>query len=188
MSRDVNQAALRAPYFLFFLRKGWESCFIRAVVCIGLCAALSPLLHAASPLVGKVAPPFALADLRQQKLELRAFRGKVVLLDFWASWCAPCQQEMPRFAAWQTQYGSRDLQVIGISMDDDPALARKIYTKLRLNYPVAMGDERIGAAYGGVLGLPLTFLIDRNGGIQAQFSGENDLKAMEEKIKALLGP
>jgi peroxiredoxin len=138
--------------------------------------------------VGQPAPEFAQTDFLHKKLELRALRGKVVLLNFWASWCSPCQLEMPRFAAWQTQYGPRGLQIIGISMDDDPVLARKIYAKLRLNYPVAMGDEKLGAAYGGVLGLPLTFLIDRNGIIQAQFSGESDLNAMEEKMKALLGP
>lgn len=157
-------------------------------MCVGLFALAAQTSHAASLLMGKTAPEFALTDLRQNKLDLRAFRGRVVLLDFWASWCSPCQLEMPRFAAWQKQYGPRGLQVIGISMDDDPALARKVYAKLRLNYPVAMGDEKLGAAYGGVLGLPLTFLIDRNGIIQAQFSGESDLKAMEEKMKALLGP
>ena len=64
------------------------------------------------------------------------------------------------------------LQVIGISMDDDPALARSLYGKLKLNYPVAMGDVKLGDLYGGVLGLPVTFLIDRHGVIQAEFQGE----------------
>jgi peroxiredoxin len=161
---------------------------IKAAFCLSLCAIATQPLRAASPLEGKVAPEFSLADLQQKKLELRAFRGKVVLLDFWASWCAPCQQEMPLFADWQRQYGPRGLQVIGVSMDDDSTLARRICAKLRLNYPVAMGNEKLGAAYGGVLGLPLTFLIDRNGVIRAQFSGEGTMKAMEEKMKALLGP
>lgn len=160
---------------------------MRTVAGLCLCFIAMEPLYAASSLVGKAAPLFARRDLQQKKLELSALRGKVVLLDFWASWCAPCQQEMPRFAAWQRQYGPRGLQVIGISMDDDPALARKIYAKLRLNYPVAMGDEKLGAAYGGVMGLPLTFLIDRDGVIQAQFSGEGEMKAMEEKLKELLG-
>jgi len=179
---------LGAPSIARTLRNGWEATLFRASATIFFSALLSQPLHAATPLVGQPAPEFALSDLQQKKLDLSAFRGKVVLLDFWASWCAPCQQEMPRFAAWQTQYGPSGLQVIGISMDDDPALARKIIAKLRLNYPVAMGDEKLGAAYGGVLGLPLTFLIDRNGIIQAQFSGEGDLKAMEEKLKDLLEP
>jgi glutathione peroxidase-family protein len=73
-------------------------------------------------------------------------------------------------------------------MDDDPALARKLYKKMKLNYPVAMGDEKLGQLYGGVLGLPVAFLIDKNGIIQAQFQGETDLKLIEEQIKQLLGP
>jgi peroxiredoxin len=179
---------LRAAFISRFLRNGWESRIVNASIFVVLCALLLQPLCAASPLVGKTAPAFSRTDFQQKKLELRAFRGKVVLLNFWATWCGPCLQEMPRFSAWQTQYGPRGLQIIGISMDDDPALAQKIVAKLRLNYPVAMGDEKLGAAYGGVLGLPLTFLIDRDGVIQAQFSGEGDLKEMEEKLKALLGP
>ena len=95
---------------------------------------------------------------------------------------------MPRFVAWQTQYGGRGLQIIGISMDDDPKLARKMYEKQRLNYPVAMGDDKLGRLYGGVLGLPLAFLIDRQGKVQALFRGETDLNVIEEEFKPLLHP
>ena len=73
-------------------------------------------------------------------------------------------------------------------MDDDPALARKFSKKLRLNYPVAMGDEKLGRMYGGVLGLPLTFLIDRNGVIQAEFRGESNLPSIEAQLTPLLRP
>jgi peroxiredoxin len=93
---------------------------------------------------------------------------------------------MPRFVAWQTEYGPRGLRVLNISMDDDPELARKLYKKLRLNYPVMMGNEKVGELYGGVLGLPVTFLIDSRGEVRAQFQGETDLNAMEEQLKALL--
>ena len=81
---------------------------------------------------------------------------------------------MPSFVAWQRKYGQRGLQVIGISMDDDPALVRQAYRKLKLNYPVAMGDVKLGDLYGGVLGLPITFLIDRHGVIRAEFQGETE--------------
>jgi peroxiredoxin len=93
---------------------------------------------------------------------------------------------MPVFVQWQQQYGPHGLQVIGISMDDDPASARKLSAKLRLNYPVAMGDEKLGQLYGGVLGLPLAYLIDRNGKVRAIFQGETDLKIIEKQLKALL--
>jgi len=155
-------------------------------LCIGVSAAQSPVTT--TSLLRKEAPQFVRTDLENRKLDLHAYRGKVVLLDFWATWCASCQLEMPRFVAWQSQYGPRDLQIIGISMDDDPALARKLYKKMKLNYPVVMGDEKLGQLYGGVLGLPLTFLIDSQGKVQSQFRGETDLKLIEEQFKPLLHP
>ena len=140
----------------------------------------------AEPLVGKKAPEFTRRDLSGARVDLVSFRGKVVLLDFWATWCASCQVEMPVFVQWQREYGPRGLKVIGISMDDDPALARRMKAKLRLNYPVAMGDEKLGELYGGVLGLPLTYLIDRKGKVRAKFQGETDLKVIEKQINTLL--
>lgn len=137
-------------------------------------------------LVHKKAPQFVRRDLNNKRLDLSAYRGKVVLLNFWATWCAPCQIEMPSFVSWQTQYGSRGLQVIGISMDDDPALVRTAYRKLQVNYPVAMGDVKLGDLYGGVLGLPMTFLIDRHGKIRAEFQGETDLNKIHAQLQSLL--
>lgn len=145
-----------------------------------------PIDLAAESLVHKPAPAFVRMDLNGKKIDLGSLRGKVVLLNFWATWCAPCQIEMPRFTQWQRQYSSQGLQVIGISMDDDPALVRRADRKLKPNYPVAMGDEELGESYGGVMGLPLTFLIDRKGEVRAQFQGETDLKTIEELLKQLL--
>ena len=153
-------------------------------LCIGAAGAQS--VPAPQSLVDKQAPEFVRKDLNGKKLDLAALRGKVVLLNFWATWCASCQLEMPRFVQWQNQYGPRGLQIIGISMDDDPELARKITAKLKLNYPVAMGDEKIGELYGGILGLPVTFLIDRNGEIREVYRGRRILKTIEAGIKQLL--
>jgi peroxiredoxin len=141
---------------------------------------------AAESLLNKKAPEFSRNTLNGGRVDLARFRGKVVLLDFWATLCASCQVEMPTFAQWQRYYGPQGLQVIGISMDDDPALARKLYTKLKLNYPVAMGDDKLGELYGGVLGLPLTYLIDRHGKVREKFQGETNLKTIEKQLKALL--
>jgi peroxiredoxin len=141
---------------------------------------------AAESLLHKSAPEFVLTDLNHKTLDLNAYRGKVVLLNFWATWCASCQLEMPRFVAWQSQYGPRGLQVIGISMDDDPAAVRTLLGKLHLNYPVAMGDEKIGELYGGVLGLPVTFLIDRSGKVRAEYQGATRLTVIEKQLKILL--
>jgi peroxiredoxin len=143
---------------------------------------------AASSLVHKAAPEFVRTDLKYRRIDLRAYRGKAVLLNFWATWCAPCQLEMPRFVAWQNQYGPRGLQIIGVSMDDDSAAANSLVKKLKLNYPVVMGDEKLGHSYGGVMGLPITFLIDSHGKVQAQYQGETNLNSIEEQFKPLLRP
>jgi thiol-disulfide isomerase/thioredoxin len=161
---------------------------LKLLLCLLVNTSAAQTPKAATSLLHKDAPQFVLIDLENRNLDLRAYRGKVVLLDFWATWCASCQLEMPRFVAWQTQYGPRGLQIIGISMDDDPALAQKLYKKMKLNYPAAMGNEKLGQLYGGVLGLPLTFLIDGQGKVQAQFRGETDLNMIEEKFKPLLRP
>ena len=161
---------------------------LKLLLCLFVGTSVAQTPKAATSLLHKEAPEFVRIDLENRRLDLRAYKGKVVLLDFWATWCASCLLEMPRFVAWQTQYGPRGLQIVGISMDDDPALARKLYKKMKLNYPVAMGDEKLGLLYGGVLGLPLTYLIDAQGKVQAQFRGETDLKLIEEQIKPLLRP
>lgn len=139
-----------------------------------------------SDLIDKTAPAFNRVDLNHHPLSLKAYRGKVVLLNFWATWCAPCQVEMPIFVKWQQTYGKGGLQIIGISMDDDSDLAKKADLKLRLNYPVAMGDVKLGDLYGGILGLPESFLIDRHGVIRAEFHGEANLHEIETKMRALL--
>jgi cytochrome c biogenesis protein CcmG/thiol:disulfide interchange protein DsbE len=137
-------------------------------------------------IVNKPAPGFDLTDLNGRPLRLSSFRGKVVLLNFWATWCGPCRVEMPVFASWQNQYGGQGLQIIGISLDDATGPPRRLVQRLRLNYPVAMGDDRLAARYGGVLGLPLTFLIDRDGVVRACFQGDSDLKEIERQMRALL--
>ncbi len=135
------------------------------------------------------APLFSRPDLDHRQVSLAAYRGKVVVLNFWATWCAPCLMEMPRFVEWQQQYGGRGLQVIGVSMDDEATPVRAAYKKLGLNYPVLMGDEKLGQMYGGVLGLPVTFLIDAQGKIRFKHEGAVDLSAMEREIQSLLpGP
>jgi thiol-disulfide isomerase/thioredoxin len=161
---------------------------LNAGLLLGFCFLLygAHRAFAAESLVHKQAPDFSRKDLNGGRIDLGRLRGKVVLLNFWATWCAPCQLEMPRFVQWQRNYGPQGLQVIGISMDDDPALALRVDRKLKLNYPVAMGNEELGALYGGVMGLPLSFLIDKNGEVRAQFQGETDLKAIEDQLKLLL--
>jgi cytochrome c biogenesis protein CcmG/thiol:disulfide interchange protein DsbE len=134
----------------------------------------------------RMAPNFVLRDLHQQRIELRAYRGKVVLLNFWATWCGPCLVEIPQFAEWQNRYGAQHFQVLGISLDDAEAPVQAEEQRLKLDYPIAMGNEKVEAAYGGILGLPITFLIDRKGRIRAKYQGAADLQVMEQELKLLL--
>ena len=165
------------------LRRFTLSSSLRGIL---LWACVTHAAFAASSVLHKKAPEFVRTDFNDKSVDLNAYRGKVVLLNFWATWCAPCQLEMPRFVAWQTEYGPRGLQIVGISMDDDSDAARRLYEKLRLNYPAAMGDEGLGELYGGVLGLPVTFLIDRRGQVRAEYQGETELSTIERRLKSLL--
>jgi cytochrome c biogenesis protein CcmG/thiol:disulfide interchange protein DsbE len=145
-----------------------------------------PAVPRKNTLLNKPAPALARASVDDQRVDLSALRGRVVLLNFWATWCAPCQVEMPRFIEWQSKYQSDGLSIIGVSMDDDSAPVKSFVHKRGLNYPVVLGDEKLGLAYGGILGLPVTYLIDRNGIVRARYEGETHLAAMETAIRRLL--
>jgi peroxiredoxin len=146
----------------------------------------APAFSVRASLVNRKAPEFVRKDLNGNNLVLRRFRGKVVLLNFWATWCAPCLVEMPNFDRWQNQYGPQGFQVVGISMDDDSAPVRNVLSKLKPKYPIAMGDAALGESYGGVLGLPLTFIIDRKGVVRAQIEGETEVGRIEKQLKQIL--
>lgn len=136
--------------------------------------------------LGDMAPDFTRTDFAGKRVHLADYRGKLVLLNFWASWCGPCLEEMPRLSAWQRRYGAVGLQIIGVSMDDAAAPAKRLLVRRPVAYPVVLGDAKLGETYGGVLGLPLTFLIDRRGHIVARYRGDADLAKMEAQIKSLL--
>ncbi len=143
-------------------------------------------LHAQKPLVNMPAPLFVRTDLQGQRIDMKTLHGKVILLNFWATWCGPCRVELPQFQAWQNQYGSAGLQVVTVSMDDDEQPIRAAVRKMGLNLPVIHGDDKLGTLYGGILGLPVTFLIDRQGRIVERREGAANLPDMERKVQQLL--
>jgi cytochrome c biogenesis protein CcmG, thiol:disulfide interchange protein DsbE len=156
----------------------------RVTSALGLAVMLCGTVN--SKKVGDMAPDFSRADFAGQPLHLADYRGKLVLLNFWASWCGPCLEEMPRFFGWQKDYGARGLQIIGVSMDDDAASARRLLARRPAPYPMVPGDAKLGDTFGGVLGLPLTYLIDPRGRIVGRYEGNADLGKMEAQIKNLL--
>jgi peroxiredoxin len=137
---------------------------------------------------GKPAPEFALQSLDGATVHLSDFRGKAVLLNFWATWCQPCKIEMPWFEDLQKQYGTQGFQVIGIALDDASKEDIAKFTKeMGVNYPILLGKESVGSAYGGVQFLPSTFFIDRQGKIVARVFGLKSKSEIEGDIKTALG-
>ena len=135
---------------------------------------------------GDIAPDFTRTDLQGKAFTLSALRGKVVLLNFWATWCAPCREEMPVFSKWQRSHGKQGLAIVGVSMDDDLESVKQALAVRPVGYPVVMGDAKLGEQMGGVLGLPLSYLLDRDGRVVARYQGEASLGAIEGKIRDLL--
>jgi peroxiredoxin len=135
-----------------------------------------------------LAPEFSLPELTGKTLNLSDYRGKVVFLDFWATWCEPCREEIPHFVELQNKLGDQGFQIIGVSMDDGPQPVRDFYRRFRMHYPVVMGNAKIGELYGGVLGLPIAFVIGRDGRIYSKHIGATDVSLFDREIKAQLQP
>ena len=122
--------------------------------------------------VGQSAPIFTLKDENGQVVRPADYQGKVVLLDFWATWCGPCKLEIPWFMDFERQYKDQGFAVLGVSMDEDGWRAIKPYVQtMKMNYRVLLGDDAVSTAYGGLDALPTTLLIDRQGKIASVYQG-----------------
>lgn len=133
------------------------------------------------------APEFALNDLAGEPLSLSLFTGKVMLLNFWATWCGPCRSEIPGLIELQAKYGDR-LQVVGLSTDEGPAENVKRYAeRMHINYPVAIATPEVAQKYGGILALPTSFLLDAQGRVVQKHIGLWNQAYFELEIRALLG-
>ena len=133
------------------------------------------------------APDFTLQSIHGETIRLSDFRGKAVLLNFWATWCAPCRIEMPWFVEMQDRYAAEGLQVVGVAMDDaSPDDIEKFASELGVNYPILVGEETVGNAYGGVQFLPSTFYIGRDGKMLDKVFGLKTKNEIEENINKTL--
>jgi thiol-disulfide isomerase/thioredoxin len=134
-----------------------------------------------------LAPDFKLPGLDGKPLTLADARGKVILLNFWATWCGPCRAEIPDLIELQTKYKDR-LQIIGLTVDDDDAaLIKKVVQETGINYPVAMASPEIRFKYGGIAALPTSFVLDSEGRVVQKHEGLRDPLLYEYEIRALLG-
>ena len=150
-----------------------------------------------NPLQGQMAPPFTLKDTSGHKVSLSDYKGRAVVVDFWATWCAPCKIEIPWLEQFHNEYAGQGLEILGISEDDlypddkaklleeKQAIADKA-TQLKINYPVLIDDASVSTPYGGIDVLPITFFIDRSGKVVASTVGLAPRDQIEADIKKAL--
>src|SRR5262245_53433448 len=165
---------------------------IGAVLALAAAANYEPISQAAEQSCessGKVANlNFTVKDLNGKDVVLSSFKGNVILLDFWATWCPPCKKEIPGFIGLYNKYKPRGFVVLGVSVDDSTSDVKKFVKQFKMNYPVLMGYERddLKEAFGPMPGFPTTLIISRDANICFQHTGFTPLEPIEEKIKELL--
>ncbi len=143
-------------------------------------------MHATLPKLG-AAPKWTLKDLNGKDVSSDELKGKVVVVDFWATWCPPCRVEIPGYVQLQNKYGNDGLVIVGASLDQGgPEVVKPFAAKEGINYLMVMADEAIVGAFGGVEAIPTTFLIDRNGQIRDRKVGAEHTAEYEKKIAAVL--
>jgi thiol-disulfide isomerase/thioredoxin len=151
-----------------------------------------------TPLKGKPAPPFALEDLTGKKVSLDSYKGKAVLVNFWATWCAPCKIETPWLVELREKYAGQGFEILGVSADDIDRGDAKRFTqekqeiatsaqKMHIPYPVLIDGASLSDAYGGLDELPTSFFVDRNGTVVAAQLGLTSKDEIESNIRKAMG-
>jgi thiol-disulfide isomerase/thioredoxin len=157
---------------------------IKRIICLAAVLMMATVVYGQGL---QKAPSLSVKDLRGRSIRLSDYRGKVVLLNFWATWCPPCRAEMPAFVKMQREYEKRGLQVIGITYPPETAReVRQFIRKLKINYPVALGTKETKLIFDQSETLPLTIIIDRDGNILDRIEGILLPAEFEQKIKPLL--
>ena len=143
--------------------------------------------YAAQPEKKQKAPNFSLKTQTGQVIELSKLKGKVVLVNFWATWCPPCRAEIPDFIEVYNTYKSKGLEIVGIALDEDGWLKVTPYVEeVKINYPIVLGSAKVVQQYGGIEGIPATFIVDQKGYIAGTQVGLLSKAALEQKLKSLL--
>ena len=169
---------------------------IRLLLCLALvglvgCHSASPsppIKNVAPGEIGSTLPQFSVMDLQGHPLSSADLRGKVVLIDFWATWCQPCKKEMPGYQKLVDEYGSRGFVVIGLKFDTMPDMEDPVHfaKEIGVHYPLAVATEELKEKFGGIEGLPTTMLYDRGGVLRMKVVGFEYTETFEAALKPLL--
>ena len=145
---------------------------------------------------GAAAPDFSVKDMSDKNVSFEDYKGKVVLVNFWATWCTPCQEEIPELIAMQDKYGSKGFTVLGLAMDEEgksivaPFVAKERYDvggqKLPMNYPIVIGNDSVAEKFGGLLGLPTSVLVSRDGKVLKRVTGIINEEDISKQIEGAL--
>ncbi len=143
-----------------------------------------------APATSPVAPAFSLKDISGREVRLNDFKGKVVVLNFWATWCGPCKIETPWLVEFREQFFKQGVEVVGVSLDSlgeyDPAEIAAFAAEHKIKYPLLMGTREVYESYGSPRGIPITFLIDQQGRIRHLHSGLISIDVLKQEVKLLL--
>lgn len=162
-------------------------CVAAAVLLSAGCGRVEEKPASASLPVLRKAPDWTLKDVDGREVKAADFKGKVVVVDFWATWCPPCRKEIPEYVALQEKYRERGLVILGFSLDELPAAEVKNFGQgMKVNYPLLLADSTTAESFGDIQGLPTAFVIDREGNIRHVKLGLADPAAYEKLIASLL--
>jgi peroxiredoxin len=162
-----------------------------------LVAASADVSQSVSPMIGKPAPDFTLEDLNGRKISLASYKGKAVLINFWATWCGPCKLETPWLVDLRNEYASKGFEILGVSTDDIDREDKKAFAEqkkeissfvqqMRMPYPVLIEGDTLSHPYGGLDAMPTSFFVDRNGNIVAAQMGITSKDDIEANIRKAL--
>lgn len=140
----------------------------------------------AEPVPASVAPAWKLTSPDGKEISFEQFKGKVVVVDFWATWCGPCRTEIPGYIALQKKHEKDGLVIVGIAVNDTADSVKAYMAKAGINYPIVMGDDAVVEAFGGIEAIPTTFIIDREGKIRERKMGAANHEAYAATVEKYL--